>query len=166
MERGKFRRRSASEYQIAVEQAKSAAETLRLLGLRPTGGNYAVLRSRIREFAFSTSHWTGQGHLRGKRNPHVPSIPLDTILVADSRYRGSTSLLKSRLLRAGLLTPVCSRCGLREWMEAVIALELDHVNGDRVDNRLENLRLLCPNCHSQTPTYRGRNKGSYRSRPL
>jgi hypothetical protein len=163
MLRSRARRRSRDEYSIAVASASSAAEALRLLGLRPTGGNYAVLRNRITEYGFSTAHWTGQGHLRGKRNPHVQSIPLGEILVIRSRYGGSTSRLKARLLGAGLMERCCSQCQLEEWMGATISLELDHINGDRIDNRLENLRLLCPNCHSQTPTYRGRNKGTYRT---
>jgi hypothetical protein len=147
------------KYREAVVSSISAAGALRFLGLRPTGGNYAVLRGRIREHGISTTHWLGQGHLKGKLNPHVPTIPLEAILVRDSRYRGSTSLLKRRLLKAGLITYRCLCCGLSEWMNASLALELDHVNGDRTDNRIENLRLLCPNCHSQTGTYRGRNKG-------
>jgi 5-methylcytosine-specific restriction endonuclease McrA len=155
----KNRRRSQAEYEEAVATAYSAASALRALGLRPTGGNYAVLRGRIREHAISTSHWLGQGYLKGKRNPHVAAIPLHQILVSQSRYRGSTNLLKTRLVRAGMLVYSCARCGIAEWLGGAIALELDHINGDRIDHRLENLRLLCPNCHSQTPTYRGRNKG-------
>jgi 5-methylcytosine-specific restriction endonuclease McrA len=155
----RLRRRSQDEYQRAVAETFSAAAALRVLGLRPAGGNYATLHSRIREHMISIAHWTGQGHLRGKTNAHVPSIPLEQILVKRSRYRGSTSLLKSRLVRAGLLRYCCARCGMSQWMESVLALHLDHVNGDRTDNRLENLRLLCPNCHSQTPTYCGRNRG-------
>ena len=68
-----------------------------------------------------------------------------------------TSTLKRRLLREGVLRPRCAGCGLERWRDTPIPLELDHVSGDRSDNRLENLRLLCPNCHAQTETYRGRN---------
>lgn len=69
--------------------------------------------------------------------------------------------LKRRLLEEGVKTARCEGCGGDEWRGAPIPLELDHINGDRRDHRLENLRLLCPNCHAQTPTYRGRNIGRY-----
>jgi len=54
----------------------------------------------------------------------------------------------------------CSMCGIRDWNDKEITLELDHINGNNRDHRLANIRLLCPNCHSQTPTWRGRNKNS------
>jgi hypothetical protein len=57
-----------------------------------------------------------------------------------------------------LLEFSCSECGLDSWLGKSLVLELDHINGIRSDNRLENLRLLCPNCHSQTETFRGRNR--------
>jgi 5-methylcytosine-specific restriction endonuclease McrA len=66
--------------------------------------------------------------------------------------------LKRRLLAKGLLQRRCSECGLTDWRGAPLALVLDHINGDPRDHRLENLRLLCPNCNSQTPTFAGRNK--------
>jgi 5-methylcytosine-specific restriction endonuclease McrA len=66
--------------------------------------------------------------------------------------------VKLRLLDAGLKEQRCERCGLREWRDEPLALALHHVNGDGLDNRLENLQLLCPNCHSQTDTWGGKNK--------
>lgn len=67
--------------------------------------------------------------------------------------------MKLRLLDAGLKEPRCERCGLSEWRSEPLALELHHLNGDGLDNRLENLELLCPNCHSQTDTWGGKNRG-------
>lgn len=81
----------------------------------------------------------------------------ETLLVRGRRT--PTSRLRERLLKAGLLLPECASCAGAEWQGRAIPLELDHINGDRSDNRLENLRLLCPNCHAQTDTYRGRNIG-------
>lgn len=65
--------------------------------------------------------------------------------------------VKTRLLRAGLLENRCSECGLAEWRGMPLKAHIDHINGIKNDNRLENLRMLCPNCHSQTNTYGGRN---------
>jgi 5-methylcytosine-specific restriction endonuclease McrA len=84
-------------------------------------------------------------------------MPIDTLLVEGRRtQRGH---LKGRLLKAGLKRAVCERCGISDWREQPIELHLHHINGRRLDNRLENLQLLCPNCHSQTPNYSGRNCG-------
>jgi 5-methylcytosine-specific restriction endonuclease McrA len=65
--------------------------------------------------------------------------------------------IKARLVKAGLFDNSCQSCGIVDWRGRPLSMHLDHVNGIRNDNRLENLRMLCPNCHSQTPTYGGRN---------
>lgn len=70
----------------------------------------------------------------------------------------SSHHLKNRFLAEGIFQHQCVSCNLTEWLERPIPLEIDYINGDRRDNRLENLRLLCPNCHALTETYRGRNK--------
>ena len=81
------------------------------------------------------------------------------IFIENSRYK--TEFLKSRIARYNLIEYKCDKCGLGDcWQGTSIVLELDHANGNNKDNRLENLRFLCPNCHSQTPTFRGRNKNS------
>ena len=141
----------------AVGTSLSIRTVLCSLGLRPAGGNYRTVRDAIRRLGLDTSHFRGHAWRRGFSVPVVPARPLHEVLVAGRRTQSSS--LRQRLLAAGLLRHACAECGVSEWRGAPLSLELDHVNGDHADNRLENLRLLCPNCHSQTPTYRGRNIG-------
>lgn len=142
----------------AVAVSFSAAQALRLLGLRVAGGNYATLYRLIARFR------RGQGHLRGQRHGWATRTPLEEVLVSESPYFGGTSKLKQRLIDSGLLNYACAVCNIAEWRSSILNLHLDHINGVRNDNRLENLRLLCPNCHSQTATYCGRNKALRRGR--
>ena len=82
-----------------------------------------------------------------------------------TRDQVSNALMKAALLREEVKAHRCEHCGLEEWLGQPIPLELDHADGDRRNNRLENLRLLCPNCHALTDTYRGRNIGRADSPP-
>jgi hypothetical protein len=147
------------EIQAAYEGARSMAEIMRRLGLDPTrkrGRRH--LERRIEELGLDTGALLGQRWAQGTK-PASRARPLGEILVAGSDYR-SMHTLKKRLIQEGLLEPVCAVCGLDEWLERPIVLHLDHINGDRTDHRLENLRFLCPNCHSQTDTYCGRNRSA------
>ena len=156
------RRYNEEDLKEAVATSFSLAEVLRKLNLRAAGGNYDLLRRRIKEFNLDTSHFTGGAWLRGKTNQFVRQRSLDEILVENSTYV-STQNLKQRLIREGIFEHRCASCGLETWLDNKIPLEMDHINGDRRDNRLENLRLLCPNCHALTSTYRGKNKKSANS---
>jgi len=80
-------------------------------------------------------------------------------LIKNSKYKGGTDRLKKRLLREKIFEHKCYDCGITTWKNCVAPIELEHKNGDRFDNRIENLTLLCPNCHTFTTTYRGKNKG-------
>lgn len=107
----------------------------------------------VREhFGFAWGPWTkavGRGELKARAR--TMAIPL---LLAPVRSRTS---VRRRLLMDGVLENVCSACGIRDWLEKPLSIHIDHINGINNDHRLENLRMLCPNCHSQTPTYSGRN---------
>jgi 5-methylcytosine-specific restriction endonuclease McrA len=137
----------------AVAASDSVSEVSRRLGYTPNGGVHRMIVGRIRTSGLDTSHFTGTRWARGRILPRK-TIPLEEILVERSTYRGS-SKLRRRLIASGFLEAKCSNCGLDSWLGRALPLHLDHVNGDHTDNRLENLRILCPNCHSQTDTWCG-----------
>lgn len=105
-------------------------------------------------FGFSRARWY-EAVRRGLITPRPGRIPLDQLLVPGTRR--NRNHVKQRLYDAGLKARRCETCGAEEWNDRPIPLALHHVNGDREDNRLENLQILCPNCHSQTGTWAGRN---------
>jgi HNH endonuclease len=112
------------------------------------------LRQCMARFGFCRDAW-GKAVKRGELVPREWVIPIDELLVAGPRRnRGH---IKRRLLAEGLKVNRCEECGLTEWRGRPLNMALHHVNGDGSDNRLENLVLLCPNCHAQTPNYGGRN---------
>jgi len=151
------RRYTDQDIIIAVKASKGIREVLSKLGLQPTGGNYKVFHSNVERLNLDTSHFTGQSWRKGSKVPVVKARPLEEILVSNSPHK-TTHSLKLRLIREGIFKEVCYECGLVEWNNQKIPLELEHINGINNDNRLENLTLLCPNCHALTSTYRGRNK--------
>lgn len=146
---------SIKQLREAVAGSKSRRQVLIKLNLREAGGNYEQLRKYIEELDLDTSHFHGQAWNKGLRGIGKPLIPLEKILVKKSNFQSFK--LKKRLFDAGLKKKECEECGWAKIAEGgYLPLELDHINGDRHDNRLENLRVLCPNCHSLKPTHRGR----------
>jgi hypothetical protein len=146
----------------AVKSSFSIRGVLKILRLSPTGCNYKAMHANFVRLGLDVAHFTGQGHLRGKHHGWTPKRPLSEILVVGSTYLGSNHL-KRRLIKEELLVNRCSECdSLPEWRGKPLTMVLDHRNGDNTDNRLENLRLLCPNCNSQQATFAGRNRGRYR----
>jgi hypothetical protein len=142
---------SESDARAAVAASSNHAQVLRKLGLGPTGGNTALLKQWLARWEISTDHFDPRAH----RSPHRTAMPLEAILVERSSYARSN--LKARLYKEGLKTPVCELCGLGEmWHGRPMGLILDHVNGVRDDNRLENLRIVCPNCAATLDTHCGR----------
>jgi len=146
----------------AVKESFSVAKVFSKLGLQASGGNYKTFKMKCEEYNIDISHFTGKAHLRGKTHNWGKKIPIEDILVKKSTY-GCTNRLKKRLFDDGFFEKKCYQCGLTEWNEKPAPLQLEHINGDNTDNRIENLTILCPNCHAQTETYckkKSWNKGS------
>lgn len=140
----------------ALRSAVSIAEALRLLGFGPSTARYRRCREIVQRLDLDLSHHTGQGWKRGRRD-EARRKPASEYLVSGRLVQ--TSMLRQKLIEDGLKRHRCEDCGRSTWRVGPIPLELDHVDGDRRNNRFENLRLRCPNCHALTPTYRGRNIG-------
>lgn len=140
------------EFLKAVKDGYGMVDVMTYLGLRPGGGNYRSIKKLLTELNPDTSHW-----IQTKTGPKGKRKTLEELLVKDSDYRFS-SALKSRLLTEGILEYRCYTCGINKWLDQDITLQIDHINGDHLDHRIDNLRLLCPNCHSQTPTHKSKNK--------
>lgn len=140
-----------------VKNSLSKAEILRKLNIVPAGGNYRTLSKYISEYNIDISHFTGKAWNQGEKiRSFCIKYPTEYYLV-DNKYC-STSGLKKRLIDDGYKKHVCENCKLNTWNGLPIPIELDHINGKSNDNRLDNLRILCPNCHAQTETYRGKNQ--------
>lgn len=145
------------QFEQAVKDSKSYAGVCRQLGISPKGGNLNTVKRKIEEFNLDMSHFTGARWNKGLTSSEHPSIKkkdISEILIENSGWTSHN--LKIRLLKEGLKLHKCECCGNTEWNGLPIPLELHHINGVHTDNRLENLQILCPNCHAQTNNYSGK----------
>lgn len=149
-------KRTKEELEKAAKKSFSIAGMCKYFGIKPCGGNYKTLNFEIKEYNIDISHFTGQGWNVGLTFRPMKVCKLTDILIEDSSYRNS-SKLKLKLFKENIKEKKCEKCHNTEWFGSEIPLELHHINGINTDNRIENLQILCPNCHAQTETYRGKN---------
>lgn len=128
-----------------VETSQSYSEILRKQGKAISGASVKVLKQLLADYAIECNFNTHSVQSKEKKS-------LSEILVQNSTYQSAK--LKNRLIKEGIKQDICETCGCsNNWNGKPLVLQLDHINGDHSDNRLENLRILCPNCHSQTETF-------------
>lgn len=140
------------EFEEYVKNSVSIRSCIMSMGMNYTPGHRRTFLNQCKKRKIDTSHFLGKSVKK--------RAPIEKLLCYKNK-RNNGVYLKGRLIDEDILKPICSICGIDSWLGQELTLQLDHINGDPLDDRLENLRLLCPNCHSQTDTYCGRNKRSY-----
>ncbi len=137
----------------AAKTSTTYKELMECLGVRPGGGSYTYFKMRLGRAGVSCKHFKGRGWSKGTRSLTRRSWQDILVVQTDRSYKTRTVLLRRALLESGVLV-VCATCGQgSEWMGQHLTLQIDHINGDCFDHRPGNIRFLCPNCHTQTPTY-------------
>lgn len=140
----------------SVKNCLSIADVLRNLDLKRAGGNQAHIGRKLKEFGIDTSHFLGQAKNRGKTHKGGSEKLMAAQILSYDRNKGKRekrSKLKRALIDSGVLE-VCNICkSLPEWQGRKLVLQIDHIDGDFLNNCIENLRFLCPNCHSQTDNF-------------
>ena len=148
----RFNKYTKDELIEAVKVSKSIRQVLILLNVSPHGGNYRVINNYIKKLNLDTSHFTGQ--LWNKGRTTGPKRPISDYL--SNKYSITSHKLRKRLISEGFFEHKCYHCNNSTWNNKLIPLELEHKDGNHHNNELDNLTLLCPNCHAQTSTYRRR----------
>ena len=157
------RRWTEQQLRDVTKRSRSIRQIITSLGLIPAGGNYSQIQKYFKIYNINTAHLKGSAWNRGLQGVGTPRRELNEILVKNSTFQSYK--LKKRLFAAGIKHQSCEKC---RWAEHTpdgrLPLELDHINGDPRDNRIKNLRILCPNCHALQPTHRGRNQKQHKAR--
>lgn len=138
-----FRKNYTTEEIIKfAKESHSCSELLRKLGLKPVGGNFSTMKRKLAKLNIDCSHWTGQSWNKDKKLKNWES------------YKSSSQRIRTHLIKERGHT--CEKCMLDTWDNNPIPLEVHHIDGNRANNKVENLQLLCPNCHACTDNWRGR----------
>lgn len=133
-----------------IKKSSSISEVCRSLEIKTTNGNYRTIKNIISKYNINVAHFKRINKCKDNKK-----INLNDILVENSTYQSSK--LKYRLISENIKTHMCENCGNTEWLDGKIPLQLHHINGIHSDNRIENLQLLCPNCHFKTENYGSKN---------
>lgn len=149
---------SDDEFIALVKGSTCIKEILFKLGYSTVGNSwgYGKVKERMSILNLSSKNLKGKSGIATKNE--ISEIPNEELFTRNAHNR---KLVRTRIIRDKLLEYKCACCGISEWNGKKLSLELDHINGVNNDNRLENLRFLCPNCHSQTSTYGAKNKDLY-----
>lgn len=150
---------SDEQFANLVKNSTSVRQMIIEAGWKMAGGTYAMVHKRIRRQKLDASHFLGRGWNAGGVSANRK--PVEEFL-HENCFSITSARLKQKLYDAGLKSKVCEECGITEWNGKPAPLQLDHENGDSSDNRLDNLRILCANCHALTPTHSGKNRGAGR----
>lgn len=143
----------------ACAKANSILNVMRILGIKSQSGSmHKHLNNKIKFYGIDISHFHGQGHNKGKISKKRKNTK-DVFILLKNNKREKSHILKRSLLEIGRIY-VCSMCNISSWNNKELNLQIDHINGNWQDNRIENLRFLCPNCHSQTETFGSKKRGS------
>ena len=137
----------------AISNSTSIRQSLLSLGIAAQGGNYRVIHNAIKTYNIDISHFKQQSWAKDKI--FGPKKNLEDYL--SNKFPIQSYKLKLKLLQEKIFPYMCSNCKSTTWMDQKIPLELDHIDGNHKNNNLNNLRLLCPNCHALTDNYRGKN---------
>lgn len=138
-----------------VKSCTSIAQVVKKLGRSPNGGNITHMSKCLKKFDVDTKHFTGQAHNKG--NKKLRRSPEEILIIRGGSTKESSNALRRALFEIGRKEE-CVECGQGpEWNGKFLRLHIDHINGDNMDNRKENLRILCPHCHSQTETFGAKN---------
>jgi hypothetical protein len=155
----KGRKRIWTDEQLieAVKTSVSVRQCVLKCGLKETGINSQNIKLHIKRLNLDTSHFLGKGAGKGATHNYTKRCTVEEMMVENGK-RKDASVIKKYLIDKKIWEYRCIECKLSDWQNKPISLHIDHINGNPADNRIENLRLLCPNCHSQTSTYCSKNK--------